>query len=94
MSDFENLKNDLFKKDPDLKEEYLDMQPERDIAEAMIAVRQEKDLTQADLAKLTGIQQGKISCLESGAGNPSLKTLKRIAKGLDMQLKITFEPVE
>lgn len=94
MSDFEKLKSDLFGKDSELKEMYLETQPEYDIANAIIRGRIDRDLTQEDLAKATGIQQAKISRLERGDANPSLKTLKRLAKGLNMQLKISFEPAE
>lgn len=93
MSDLDKLKSDLMQ-DPEFKEYYMDMQPEADIAKAMIAVRKERNWTQSELAKRTGIPQADISRLESCDASPSLKTLKRLAKGLDMQLKIVFEPAE
>ena len=43
-------------------------------------------------ADITGINQADISKLENGNGNPSLRTLERIARGLDMRLKLEFVP--
>lgn len=40
----------------------------------------------------TGIAQGDISKLEHGTANPSVKTLKRLAAGMGMSLKIEFLP--
>lgn len=54
--------------------------------------RKRLNLTQTQLAKRTGIDQGDISKLEHGIRNPSLKLLKRLAEGLDMDLVISFVP--
>ena len=60
--------------------------------QAMIDARHASGLTQKELAERTGIAQGDISKLEKGNANPSLKTLKRLADGMGMTLKIAFEP--
>ncbi len=80
------LENDNFRK------EYENIQPEMNIIRAMIAARKDQNLTQADLATRTGINQADISKLENGSKNPSLKMLKRLAEGLNMDLKIEFVP--
>ena len=41
---------------------------------------------------MTGITQADISRFENGTGNPSLRTLKRLAEGLGMSLKVEFVP--
>ncbi len=46
-------------------------------------------MTQEELAKKIGIDQSDLSKIEKGTANPSLKTLSRIAKGLDG--KLTFD---
>ena len=46
-------------------------------------------MTQEELARKIGIDQSDLSKIEKGTANPSLKTLSRIAKGLDS--KLTFE---
>ena len=63
-----------------------------DIIRAIIAARKEQNITQADLAARTKINQADISNLENGSKNPSLKMLKRLAEGLNMDLKIQFVP--
>ena len=82
----EQLKNTEFKKELDY------IQPEMDVIRTMMDIRIEKNLTQKDLAKKTGLQQADISRLENGTRNPSLKMLKRLADGMGMELKISFVP--
>ena len=50
--------------------------------------RKEKKMTQAELAKRTGISQPNINRFESGNYNPSLEMLVRIASALDMEVCI------
>ena len=78
-------------KDPEFREAYEDLAPEYEIINAMLDVRIAQDLTQRQLAELTGIRLTDISRLENGARNPSLDLLKRLAKGLGKQLHISFE---
>ena len=56
----------------------------------IIEGREENHLTQEQLADVTGIHQTNISKLESGTANPSLRTLKRLAAGMGMKLKLEF----
>ena len=56
--------------------------------------RLEKGYTQEQLADVTGIHQTNISKLESGSANPSLRTLKRLAAGMGMKLKLEFVPAQ
>jgi transcriptional regulator with XRE-family HTH domain len=51
-------------------------------------------MTQKDLSEATGISQADISRLERGTGNPSIKTLQRVANALQMALKIEFVPMQ
>ena len=60
------------------------------IAYAILLARENKGMTQRELSEKTGIYQAEISKLERGIGNPSLLTLKRIADGLDLELKVDF----
>lgn len=77
---------------PELKKEYDNLQPEFDIIRAIVDARTSQNLTQKQLAEKTGIHQADISKLENGTRNPSLNLLKRLAEGMDMMLKIEFEP--
>lgn len=67
-----------------------EMELEETIGEALICARMEAGMTQKQLAEMTGISQGDISKMERGLGNPSLNTLKRLAKGMGKRLKIEF----
>lgn len=79
-------------KDPEVKAEYDALEPEFDIIQAMINARKASGLTQKQLAERTGIAQADISKLENGNANPSLRTLRRLAQGMGMQMKIEFVP--
>ena len=78
--------------DPQFRAEWDAMEPERQIMRAMLDGREAKAMTQKDLAEATGITQADISRLENGTANPSLRTLKRLADGMGMKLRIEFVP--
>ena len=52
------------------------------------------DMSQVQLAELTGIDQSDISKIERGIANPSVSTLKKIAKALNKKLVVSFEDIE
>ena len=79
--------------DPEFRAYAEQLQPFVDLAKAVVGARIERNLTQQELSKLTGVAQSDISRLESCEGNPSLKTLIRIAEGMDMRLQVSFVPV-
>lgn len=81
-------------KDPTFLAEWNAQEPERQIMRAIAEGREEKDMTQKQLAEITGITQADISRLESGTANPSLRTLKRLAAGMGMALKVEFVPIQ
>ena len=62
------------------------------LGERLRAARNKANLTQEQLAQVTGINQANISRLENGTANPSLRTLKRLAEGMGMELKLEFVP--
>ena len=80
--------------DPAFLAEWNAQEPERQIMRAIAEGREERDMTQKQLAEATGITQADISRLESGTGNPSLSTLKRLAAGMGMALKVEFVPLQ
>lgn len=91
MTKFDDfLKEQL--KDTEIKAEYVALEPEFAIIQAMIDARKLKGITQKELSERTGIAQGDISKLENGNGNPSIKTLQRLAKAMGMSVKIEFVP--
>jgi len=87
----EFLKEQL--EDTEFRAEYDALEPEFAIIQAIIDARKSSGITQKQLSERTGIAQGDISKIESGDANPSLKTLKRLASGMDMRLKLEFLPL-
>lgn len=79
-------------KDPDFKNEFENLHPELDVIRAIVDARTSQNLTQKQLSERTGINQADISKLENGTRNPTLNMLKRLAKGMNMELKIEFTP--
>ena len=92
-TNFKDFLNEQLK-DPELKAEYDALEPEYAIMCAIIEARNAMGLTKQQLSERTGIAQGDISKLENGSGNPSLNTLRRLASGMGMRLKLTFEPIQ
>lgn len=60
------------------------------LAYQLVQIRENKNLTQKQLAEKTGIYQADISKIERGLGNPSLTTIKRLADGLGVEARIDF----
>ncbi len=77
-------------KNPEFKAEYDALEPDFSIMQAMIDARKESGLTQKQLSERTGITQADISRLEKGNANPSLKTLRRLAAGMNMRIQLRF----
>lgn len=61
------------------------------LAENLIQARAIVGMTQKQLSESTGIYQADISKIERGLANPSLTTLKRLAEGMGLKLRIEFE---
>ena len=80
--------------DPAFRAEWDAQEPERQIMRAIVEGREESGMTQKQLSDITGITQADISRLESGTANPSLRTLKRLAAGMGMALKLEFVPTQ
>ena len=61
------------------------------VAQAVATARAQSDLSQTQLAALTGIDQSDLSKIERGVSNPSVSTLERIAKALGGNLQISIK---
>ncbi len=73
-----------------VKAEYEAFGPEYEVVKTIIKERIKRGWSQTDLAEAIGSRQPVVSRLERGDGNPSLQTLNRIAKALDLSLKVTM----
>ena len=60
------------------------------LAENLSSMRKSVGMTQVQLSKKTGIDQADISKIERGLANPSLLTLKRLADGMGVELRIEY----
>jgi transcriptional regulator with XRE-family HTH domain len=45
-------------------------------------IREQKNMTQGDLCRATGLDRAYVSNIESGNKNPTLATIEKIAKAL------------
>ena len=79
--------------DLELQQEWNAQAPEFTIIQAMIDARKKTGLTKKQLAERCGLNPAAISKLENGNANPSLRTLQRLAAGMNTQLKIEFLPL-
>jgi len=89
METFAEVKKYLLKNKAVLRE-YKRLEPEYELARALIRKRIKRGLTQAALAKKMGTHQTAVARLESGSYNPSVKQLHKIAKALDARLVISL----
>ncbi len=71
---------------------YEALEDEFAIAKAVIAARKRAGLTQVELARKMGTTQPAVTRMESGRVEPSLRTLRRLARATDSTLAIRFEP--
>ena len=65
---------------------------ERFSAEKLTAFRKAKNISQRDLAKLTGISQAQIAELERGRRQPTLDVAERMAIALDVGIAELSQP--
>lgn len=65
------------------------------VAEKIRTIRQQKQMTQAQLANATGMDPFTISRYETGHTKPSLEALKKIANSLEVSIDyLVYENVE
>ncbi len=89
---FDDYKSEVFEKRPEVKVEYEKMQPEIEFIRELVNAREKQNISQKDLAKLIGTGQARISKIENGVANPSLKVMTKIAEALNMELHISMKP--
>jgi len=80
-SSFENYKNKAMK-NPEFAKAYNELEPQYEIIRELIRFRIDNNVSQQELALITGISKSNISRFESGKHSPSLKIIFRIAEGL------------
>ena len=89
MRSYKQFKARLLR-DKEIRKEYEILGPEFELVRLLIRKRLEKGLTQHELARKVGTKQSAISRLESGRYNPTVEVLRKIAKALNADLKISI----
>ena len=79
-------------RDPAYRKGYVDSLTDSFLATQIKVLREQRKLTQSELADLAGVKQSQISRWES-VNNASwqIRTLKNLAKALDLVLVVKFE---
>lgn len=88
------LRDELLKdfQDKTYAHTYVDDFLNAEIATQIKVLREQRDLTQKNLADLTGMAQPRICVLEDvNYGSWNIKTLKKLALAFDVCLKVSFE---
>ena len=84
MPTWKELKNDL-----DLSQEELNaIELEKDLIRTMIHIREEKGLTQSQLAEMCNVKQPIIARMESSVHSPQIDSLLKILTPLGYTLQI------
>lgn len=81
---------DRLMQDADFRAAHDSTRAEFEVARALIDARIKENITQKQLAQISGVPQSNISRIESGATSPTITTLQRIAQSMGKQLKIEF----
>ncbi len=79
-------------REPEYRTCYEALEPEFELARALIEARARAGLTQRQLAERMKTTQSVVARLEGGRVQPSTKTLERFAKATGSRLRISFEP--
>ena len=76
---------------PEYRKEYNKLQPLMDAGTEVLRIRCERNLSLAELAKLTGISRRTLSRLGHFVGDPKLSVLNRLAQSTGRVLRVRFE---
>jgi predicted XRE-type DNA-binding protein len=80
-------------RDAEYRRSYAESQLDATVATQIKLIREQRRLTQQQLAKLAGMKQSRISAMEDvDYSSWSLNTLKRLAAALDCALDVRFVP--
>jgi transcriptional regulator with XRE-family HTH domain len=61
--------------------------PSAQLSQNMFHLRQARKLSQGDLASLSGLPRSTVTHIESGSGNPSLRSLIKVANALQVSIE-------
>ena len=84
MTTWDKLRNEL----EITEEDEQVIRIEKELIETMVRIREEKDLTQSELAKICGVKQPVIARLEKAVHSPQLDSLLRVLVPMGYSLQI------
>ena len=93
MTRLKDLKKRLMK-DPEFREEYVRVDEEFALIEALVRARTAARLTQEELARRLGTTQSAVARLEGGGVSPSIATLRRYAEATGTRLTVALVPAD
>ncbi len=76
-------------KNKEVRRLYDELGPEYEVISLLIRTRNQKNMSQAELAKKMGTKQSAISRFESGTYHPTMVFFYRLANALGAKLKVT-----
>lgn len=82
--------DDQLAADPKLRERVDARLAELRIEQDLVALREARGLSQAQLARLLGVSQPAVAKIESGSENLTLRTLTRVVTALGGELRVTI----
>ncbi len=84
---FKEFRKEILK-DKEVKRHYDEFEFEFELIRLLLDKRIKQGITQKELADKIGTKQSSIARLESGKYNPSLSFLNKVAKALDVKIKV------
>ena len=78
-------------RDPEFKAAWEDTRPQYEFRRALIMARVEAGITQREMAERLGVKQSAVARWEAGETMPTLDTLFRVAKALNLDFTVTPE---
>ena len=88
--DFDDFHESQTQNDPEYKKEYERLELQKRVAGIIVHKRQEKRLSQQDLAKRAHTTQSVISRIENGNVSVGLQMLQKIAEALDSKVDVSL----
>ncbi len=78
--------------DPEFRRAYEELKPEFEIIRQVIALRNQREMTQTELAERAGTKQSCIARMESKGQIANLHLLQRVAEALDARVEVRLVP--
>jgi predicted XRE-type DNA-binding protein len=84
---FLDFKRDLLKDEKEA-EEYNRLKPKYDLIQQILERRIALNMSQAELARLTGLQQPAVSRLENNVNDAKIGTLLKVIEALNLSIEV------